>query len=79
DRTALRDLAKVWRPGVPLEDNADYIELNRRLQADLEHAFAETLLHEVPPPRSQTEATSPADILAEADGNPERQTGRTQT
>ncbi|MCW2303359.1 CPA2 family monovalent cation:H+ antiporter-2 [Rhodovulum sulfidophilum] len=78
DRTALRDLAKVWRPGVPLEDNADYIELNRRLQADLEHAFAETLLHEAPPPRSQTETTSPADILAEADGNPERQTGRTQ-
>lgn len=45
DRAAVRDLAEVWKPGVPMEQNADYVsrakELNRELEAALLARFAE--------------------------------------
>ncbi|SPH24934.1 Glutathione-regulated potassium-efflux system protein KefC [Defluviimonas aquaemixtae] len=46
DRTAVRDLAELWRPDLPTEKNAAYIararELNRELEAALLARFAET-------------------------------------
>ncbi|SIO45207.1 Kef-type potassium/proton antiporter, CPA2 family [Rhodovulum sp. ES.010] len=68
ERAALRDLAKVWKPGVPIEENADYVAMSRQLNADLETAFAEAPLHEASP-RSHAAPDSPADVFAE--GGPE--------
>lgn len=41
DRAAVRDLAKLWKPGVPMEQNADYIARTKELNADLEAAMME--------------------------------------
>jgi len=64
DRAALRDLAKVWRPGVPIEDNPDYVALNKTLNAELESALAQSLMHDTNP-HNHSDALSPADILSE--------------
>ena len=44
DRAAVRDLAEVWKPGVPMAKNPEYIarakELNRELEAALVTRFA---------------------------------------
>ncbi|MEI4486709.1 cation:proton antiporter [Frigidibacter sp. MR17.14] len=46
DRAAVRSLAEVWEPGVPVEQNANYIrrsqELNRELEAALTQHFQPT-------------------------------------
>ena len=46
DRAAVRDLAQVWIPGVPAEQNPAYVsrtrELNRDLEAALLDRFTET-------------------------------------
>ncbi|MCV2871544.1 monovalent cation:proton antiporter-2 (CPA2) family protein [Defluviimonas sp. WL0050] len=46
DRAAVRELAEVWKPGVPTEKNAEYIarakELNRELEAALLSRHAKT-------------------------------------
>ncbi|PKP71653.1 MAG: potassium transporter [Alphaproteobacteria bacterium HGW-Alphaproteobacteria-4] len=39
DRAGLRDLAKVWKPGVPVENNAEYMELSRAQNRELENAL----------------------------------------
>ncbi|MDP2738029.1 MAG: cation:proton antiporter [Pseudorhodobacter sp.] len=39
DREGVRDLARVWKPGVPIENNAAYMELSRALNRDLEAAL----------------------------------------
>lgn len=36
DRAAVRDLAKVWKPGVPIEQNPEYIARTRELNTELE-------------------------------------------
>lgn len=41
DREGVRDLAKVWKPGVAIEDNAEYMELSRVQNRDLENALLE--------------------------------------
>jgi len=41
DRAAVRDLAKVWKPGVRATQNADYIALSKKLQKDLEALLTE--------------------------------------
>ncbi|TQS73231.1 potassium transporter [Rhodobacteraceae bacterium] len=41
DRAMVRELAKVWKPGVPIDQNADYIARTRELNAGLEAAIAE--------------------------------------
>lgn len=41
DRASLRELAEVWRPGVPLQDNAEYVKLSRELNRQLENALAD--------------------------------------
>jgi CPA2 family monovalent cation:H+ antiporter-2 len=39
DRAAVRELAALWKPGVPVQDNAAYIERARELNKDLETAL----------------------------------------
>lgn len=39
DRASLRELAEVWKPGVPLEQNPEYIQLSRELNRTLETAL----------------------------------------
>ena len=40
DRQNLRALAEVWRPGVPVTENADYMRLTREMTDNLESALA---------------------------------------
>lgn len=39
DRSALRELAELWKPGVPLEDNPDYMRRAQELNKELESAL----------------------------------------
>ena len=39
DRAAVRELAEVWKPGVKVEDNPEYIERAKALNKDLETAL----------------------------------------
>ncbi|MBW0156558.1 monovalent cation:proton antiporter-2 (CPA2) family protein [Sedimentimonas flavescens] len=41
DRAAVRDLAQVWKPGVPVEQNPEYIKRTRELNAELEAEMME--------------------------------------
>ncbi len=43
DRRALRELAELWRPGVPVSQNAPYMERVHALNAELEAALVATL------------------------------------
>jgi CPA2 family monovalent cation:H+ antiporter-2 len=40
DRTAMRELADLWKPGVPVADLPDYVARSRALNTDLETALA---------------------------------------
>jgi CPA2 family monovalent cation:H+ antiporter-2 len=64
DRAALHELAKVWKPGVPVEDNPDYVALSKTLDGELENAIARTPLQDASPP-NRGEAMSPAEMLLE--------------
>ncbi|RJE83736.1 cation:proton antiporter domain-containing protein [Paracoccus onubensis] len=39
DRAALRDLAELWKPNVPLEQNTEYVKRSRELNKTLESAL----------------------------------------
>lgn len=52
DRVALREQAEVWKPGVPLDENPEYIARTRELNRELENALMERFA--VPP-----DATAP--------------------
>ena len=41
DRAAVRDLAQVWKPGIPVEENAEYLARSQELNRDLEAALTE--------------------------------------
>ncbi len=43
DRRALRELAALWKPGVPVEDNPAYVDKAHQLNKDLETRMAEVL------------------------------------
>lgn len=40
DRTALRELAELWQPGVPIQNNPAYVARAKQLNNDLETALA---------------------------------------
>ena len=40
DRSALRELAELWKPGVPISRNEPYMERARQLNAELESALS---------------------------------------
>ena len=39
DREAVLELAKVWKPGVPIDQNAEYMAMTERLNTELEAAL----------------------------------------
>lgn len=39
DRQAVRDLAALWKPGVPVDQNPEYVEAAKKLNKDLETAL----------------------------------------
>ncbi|MDB6177029.1 monovalent cation:proton antiporter-2 (CPA2) family protein [Paracoccus sp. Z330] len=41
DRASLRELAEVWKPGVPLDQNPEYVQRSRELNRTLETALME--------------------------------------
>jgi CPA2 family monovalent cation:H+ antiporter-2 len=43
DRKAMRDLAELWKPGVPVAENTAYLERARELNRELESALVSTL------------------------------------
>ncbi|MEM7721309.1 MAG: monovalent cation:proton antiporter-2 (CPA2) family protein [Pseudomonadota bacterium] len=43
DRQNLRALAEVWKPGVPVAENPEYVERSRELNAQLEEAIVSQL------------------------------------
>ncbi|MFT4013342.1 MAG: cation:proton antiporter [Paracoccus sp. (in: a-proteobacteria)] len=45
DRAGMRDLAEVWKPGVPLQDNPEYVKRSRELNGQMEVALAERFSH----------------------------------
>ena len=49
DRAGLRELAELWKPGVPLDQNAEYIRRSRELNAALETALMERFSGSVDP------------------------------
>ncbi|MFC3569931.1 monovalent cation:proton antiporter-2 (CPA2) family protein [Paracoccus sp. TOH] len=61
DRAHLRQLAEVWKPGVPMEENRDYMTLTRDLNRQLENVLMERFAH----------GPSAAPIAAEQDEVPE--------
>ncbi|MEM8632410.1 MAG: cation:proton antiporter [Pseudomonadota bacterium] len=48
DRAGLQELAELWVPGVPVEENAAYVERSRQLNRDLETALVRELDGEEP-------------------------------
>ena len=45
DRQGLRELAEVWRPGVPAENNPAYVERSKALNQAMENALMERFAH----------------------------------
>jgi CPA2 family monovalent cation:H+ antiporter-2 len=69
DRNSLRDLAKVWQPGVPVDQNALYLERSRALNAAMESALVERFSHgPSAPPVEPEDDEAPEHGLAMAPG-----------
>lgn len=45
DRAHLRQLAEVWKPGVPVDQNPEYMQMSRDLNRQLENALIERFSH----------------------------------
>lgn len=69
DRLSLRDLAKVWQPGVPVDQNPLYLERSRALNAAMENALIERFSHgPSAPPVEPDDDEAPEHGLAVAPG-----------
>lgn len=54
DRASMRDLAEVWKPGVPLNKNPEYVARAKELNRDLEAALLQRLAPEnTPEPKAE--------------------------
>jgi len=53
DRSSIRELAELFRPGVPLAENREYLDRAEALDNSLETALMETLDEEVPEPGAE--------------------------
>ncbi|OCX62792.1 potassium transporter [Thioclava sp. SK-1] len=62
DRKMVRDLAQVWKPGVPVDQNPAYIKRTRELNAGLEAAITERFAR-----KSDAETDQPEDPNSTAD------------
>ncbi|WP_386683096.1 cation:proton antiporter [Loktanella sp. R86503] len=64
DRKMVRDLAKLWKPGVPIADNADYVTRARQLNNDLETAFASRAQNREAEEKERLQPRRPGDTSA---------------
>ncbi|WP_372800934.1 cation:proton antiporter domain-containing protein [Paracoccus seriniphilus] len=66
DRASLRELAQVWKPGVPLDQNAEYVQLSRELNRNLENALMERFdrAQQAPAAKERDEPEEPEHGLA---------------
>ncbi|WP_339109364.1 cation:proton antiporter [Thioclava sp. GXIMD4216] len=58
DRAMVRELAEVWKPGVPIEQNLEYIARTKELNAGLQAAIAQRFAMRgdtAPPPQVDTD------------------------
>ena len=62
DRTAMRDLTKVWRKSVSPEDNPAYISLSRALEQELEAALLAQLAETKTDPAQPSETPASAKV-----------------
>ncbi len=68
DRAAVRDLAEVWQPGVPIDQNAAYLKLTRELNKGLEAALTKQFAHgrgAAAGPKPDADTPSPADPIVD--------------
>lgn len=63
DRQHLRELADVWKPGVPVSENAEYMRRTREMSDNLESAMAE-VLSEMGDERADMTARARGDVSA---------------
>lgn len=49
DRASVRELAAVWKPGVPIDQNAEYLQLSRKLNAEMASKIRERDSEDVDP------------------------------
>ncbi|KGJ06449.1 Kef-type potassium/proton antiporter, CPA2 family (TC 2.A.37.1) [Paracoccus halophilus] len=77
DRVHLRELAEVWQPGVPLDQNPEYVRLSQDLNRQLENALIERFAHG---PSAAPLNDDPEQLLADgkADEAPEHGLPRTE-
>ena len=75
DRTHLRQLAEVWKPGVALDQNAEYVALSRTLNSQLEAALVERFSHG---PSAAPVVDDPDDDDDDDDGDQAPEHGLTQ-
>lgn len=52
DRASVKELASVWKPGVPFEKNPEYIARAKELNRELEAALLSRFSHDGAPPKS---------------------------
>ena len=62
DRAAVRDLAQVWKPGVPVDQNPDYVRRTKELNTELEAAMLEQFDRREARPREPAERESPGTL-----------------
>ncbi|WP_372604460.1 monovalent cation:proton antiporter-2 (CPA2) family protein [Actibacterium sp.] len=55
DRQALRELAELWKPGVPLDQNEAYVQKSRQLNKELETALVGRRIEVLPVPPESSE------------------------
>lgn len=70
DRAAMRDLAELWVPGQPVQENAAYIERAKQLDSDLETALMD-LLYDVRPMAAEDHGHGPGGHPPPAEPEPE--------
>lgn len=75
DRTNLRDLAKLWKPGIPIEQNAEYMARAREINANLETA----LVTQLDEPLEETTGRPRRGDAAALSGQPSRRRGGLRT
>jgi CPA2 family monovalent cation:H+ antiporter-2 len=78
DRQNLRELAELWKPGVPVSDNTPYVERSRELNNNLETALLaqlDDMADEAPPPAGRRPRGDAGALAGTLRGMPPRRPG----
>ncbi len=75
DREGMRELAALWKPGVPVSENAAYVERAKELNAELETALV-SHLDESPAQRANQEVPPEIEpVVADAESSDPQESG----